>query len=77
MTTIALNNKSVINSREVKSRGITKGKEESFTLSTVMWLGLSLVLFCVMGPFSAIAVVPAVLSLSHGESEGEEPLSAA
>lgn len=38
-----------------------------------LWLGVTFLLFLVMGPFAAIAVIPAVFSLAGNLQDGPEP----
>lgn len=38
-----------------------------------LWIGVTFLLFIVLGPFAAIAVVPAVFSLAANQGEGPEP----
>ena len=45
------------------------------SLSEALWATISFLLFLVLGPFSAIAVVFAVISLTSGQEEGREPES--
>lgn len=38
-----------------------------------LWLAVTFLLFLIMGPFAAIAVIPAVFSLAGNLPEGQEP----
>lgn len=38
-----------------------------------LWLGVTFLLFLIMGPFAAIAVIPAVFSLAGNLQDGAEP----
>lgn len=38
-----------------------------------LWLGVTFLLFLIMGPFAAIAVVPAVFSMAGNFQDGPEP----
>lgn len=40
-----------------------------------LWLGVTFLLFLIMGPFAAIAVVPAIFSLAGNLQDGPEPES--
>lgn len=49
------------------------GSRFTWMTSEVAWVSLTFVLFMIMGPFAAIAVVPAVLSLTAHLKENPEP----
>jgi hypothetical protein len=38
-----------------------------------LWLGVTFLLFLIMGPFAAIAVIPAVFSMAGNLPDGPEP----
>lgn len=40
-----------------------------------LWLGVTFALFLVLGPFAAIAVIPAVFSLAGSLPDDREPLA--
>jgi len=40
-----------------------------------LWLGVTFLLFLILGPFAAIAVIPAVFSLAGNLRDGQEPES--
>lgn len=42
-----------------------------------LWLGVTFLLFLVMGPFAAIAVIPAVFSLAGNLQDVQEPAAEA
>lgn len=42
-----------------------------------LWMGVTFLLFIFLGPFAAIAVVPAVFSLALHNEDGAEPARAA
>ena len=42
-----------------------------------IWIGVTFLLFIFLGPFAAIAVVPAVFSLALQNDDGAEPTRAA
>jgi len=63
-----------IKARKVKNQCLQHGKtkEEGLKWSEVGWLSLNFLLFLVLGPFSALAVIPAVFSLASPE-DGDMP----
>lgn len=59
-----------VNSGGLASTGIG---ERIWSCVQYLWLGVAFLLFLIMGPFAAIAVVPAVFSLAGNLQEVQEP----
>ena len=58
----------------------TPGSKEKVTsrawlCTETLWVVFTFALFIILGPFAAIAVVPAVMSLAIQQKEGREPES--
>lgn len=47
--------------------------EKIWNCVQLLWLGVTFLLFLIMGPFAAIAVIPAVFSLAGNLQDGAEP----
>ncbi len=45
--------------------------------SEYLWLGVTFTLFLFLGPFAAIAVIPAIFSLASSQDDGPEPTATA
>ncbi len=61
-----------IRTRKVKNQCLQNGRarEEGLKWNEIGWLCLNFLLFLVLGPFSALAVVPAIFSLAPKEDTG-------
>jgi hypothetical protein len=61
--------------QQVNSGGlVTQGiGERIWSCVQFLWLAMTFLLFLIMGPFAAIAVIPAVFSLAGNLQDGQEP----
>ena len=59
--------------RDDSSKKITVGITSKKLNSDAIWIAFSFALFLVLGPFAAIAVVPALFSLAVQQKDSPEP----
>lgn len=62
-------------SQQISGHRVTETRtgERIWSCVQFLWLGVTFLLFLIMGPFAAIAVVPAVFSLAGNLRDAQEP----
>jgi len=55
------------------SKKRTLAGERAWLSTEALWVGVTFILFMVLGPFASIAVVPAVFSLVSHQHDKQEP----
>ena len=66
-----LNKPQQIPRRSIKP--VSGATSRAWLCTETLWVTFTFMLFIILGPFAAIAVVPAIMSLSTQQKDGREP----